>query len=55
MQKINAQPQQALKRAWASIPTLDKTTFFWAFFGGLLIHMYRLTNFAMIPESPYFF
>lgn len=49
------QPQETLKRAWASIAPLDKTTFLWAFFGGLLIHMYRLTNFAMIPESPYFF
>lgn len=55
MQEINSQPQQVLKRAWYSIAPLDKATFLWAFSGGLLIHMYRLTNFAMIPETPYFF
>lgn len=49
------QPQETLKRAWASVTPLDRITFLWAFFGGLVIHLYRLTNFSMIPETPYFF
>lgn len=55
MRGINAQPQETLKRAWETVTPLDRITFLWAFFGGLLIHMYRLTNFSMIPETPYFF
>ena len=55
MRGINAQPQETLKRAWDTVTPLDSITFLWAFFGGLLIHMYRLTNFSMIPETPYFF
>ena len=55
MQRLNATPQAAVKRIWSAASPLDRRTFLWAFFGGLLIHLYRLTNFSMVPETPYFF
>ena len=55
MGSIEMRPQDILKRLEKAFTPLDKTTFCWAFFGGLLIHLYRLTNFAMVAETPYFF
>lgn len=55
MESIEMRPQDILKRLEKAFTPLDKTTFCWAFFGGLLIHLYRLTNFAMVAETPYFF
>lgn len=48
-------PQQALTSLYHKIPVVGKTAFCSALFGGLLIHLYRLCNMAMVVETPYYF
>lgn len=48
-------PQKAVVRVCQSIPKVSLAAFLATFFSGLLIHMYRLCNMALVVETPYFF
>lgn len=54
--KLGAKSPQTLSRElYNHIPRPTKAAFFAAFLGGMLIHLYRLCNFAMVVETPYYF
>lgn len=48
-------PPQTLVSIYRKIPSPGRAAFFSAFFGGLLVHLYRLCNMAMVVETPYYF